>query len=345
MKVGIIGAGFVGAACAKSMIERGSCDEIVIHDIAFKLIKDPGAIKKRKAWKHVGLATDLSHAALLCPDVRVTPGGYEAMRDADVIVITAGINEQEGKAIDRGDERGRLGLLKDNADTYKVILDEMEGQVPADVPILVVTDPPDPLAELVRDRRPGSPVISTGTYLDTLRFQYQIANWLSRNPATEEVIEERVVSAKSVEALVLGEHGTSQVYVWSTAHIDHKLVLEMAKEHGWDRDVFCKKVADRVRVANIDIIEGTGASQHGIGTVTARLVEAILRDEGWVAPVGIYHKEPFETTLSLPSVIGRKGVRAVLRPTLSDDEEKALQASADTIKKALQDLLEEDADK
>lgn len=340
MKVGIIGAGFVGAACAKSMLLRGSCHEIVIHDIETKEITDPKTGKKRIIRKDQGLATDLSHAELLCPHTCVRHGDYKEMKDAAVIVITAGINEQQGKAIDR-DGGGRMLLLEDNAKTYHEIMDEMDGKVPLDIPILVVTDPPDPLAKIAQDRRPKSPVISTGTYLDSLRFQLQIANWLSRDPSSGEVIPDRIISSRNVDAIVIGEHGTSQVYVWSSAQIDGKPVLDMAEEYGWDRTKFREKVVDRVMYANIDIIEGTGASQHGIGVVTARIVEAILHDEGLVAPVGVFQKSRFETTLSLPSVIGRQGVTKVLSPALSVEEDEALEASADAIKAALNSLPSE----
>lgn len=337
MKAGIIGAGFVGAACAKSMLLRGSCHEIVIHDIWTTEVTDSTTGEKRTVRKDEGLAIDLSHAALLCPSTRLKHGAYDDMRDAGVIVITAGKNEKQGNAIDRADERGRLNLLQDNARTYHEIMDAMDGTIPQEVPLLVVTDPPDPLAKIAQDRRPGSPVISAGTYLDTLRLQWQIARWLSRDPSTERVRHDRIVSPESVHAIVIGEHGTSQVYVWSSARIAGRPVLDIAEDYGWDRATFRAKVTEQVKYANIDIIEGTGASQHGIGVVTARLVEAILRDEGFIAPVGTYH-EDLGTTLSRPSIIGREGVRRVLELPLDDEESIQLQRSARVIREALDEL-------
>lgn len=309
MKVGIIGAGFVGAACAKSMLLRGSCDDIVLIDT-----------DERKAK---GLAIDLSHAELLCPPTRLTNGSYADITDASVIVITAGINEKTGKAIDRDDARGRLLLLPHNAHVYGEIVPEIVRVAP-EVPILVVTDPPDPLADIAHRHTATNPIISAGTYLDTLRFRLQVGTRLGCHPA-------------SVNAIVIGEHGTSQVYVWSSAQIGGKPVLERAEDQGWNREAFRAEVEQAVKFANIDIIEGTGASQHGIGIVTARIVEAILRDEGLVAPVGVRQPD-FGVTLSLPSVIGRRGAKQVLAPSLSDQEAEALAASARAIHDALQEL-------
>lgn len=309
MKVGIIGAGNVGAACAKAMLLRGSCHEIVLHDL-----------DERRAR---GVATDLSHGEVLCPPTCVRAGGYEELTEATVVVITAGINEQAGKATDRGDDLGRLRLLGPNARAYREIVPQLAEVVP-EAPILVVTDPPDPLADVARALTATNPVLSAGTFLDTLRFRLQLGLRLGCHPS-------------SVDALVVGEHGTSQVYLWSTARIGGAPVLEIAAARGWDVAAFRTEVESAVKYANIDIIEGTGASQHAIGIVTARLVEAILRNEGLVAPIGKYH-EKYSVTLSLPGIIGRRGVSEVLTPTMSPDESAALAASAATIARALADL-------
>lgn len=306
MKVGIIGVGAVGTACAKSMLLRGSCHEIVLLDV-----------DERRA---LGVATDLSHGESLCPATCIRTGGYEDLAGAAVVVITAGINEQTGKAIDRGDNLGRLRLLPHNAGVYQDIVPRIASVAPR-VPILVVTDPPDPLADVARRLTTTNPVLSSGTFLDTLRFRLQVARRLGCHPS-------------SVDALVIGEHGTSQVYVWSSARIGGTPVLELAGREGWDVAGFQAEVEEAVKYANIDIIEGTGASQHGIGIVTARIVEAMLRNEGLVAPIGVLQPE-FAVTLSLPAVIGHGGVSKVLTPALSAKETAALAASAAAIAGAL----------
>lgn len=304
MKVGIIGAGAVGAACAKAMLLRGSCEEIVLLDK-----------NKRRA---VGVANDLSHGGLLCPDVRIEAGNYTELANASVVVITAGINEKAGKAIGRSDKLGRNRILRPNAEVYHDILPKL-ACLPPKTPILVVTDPPDPLADLAR-KLTKNPVLSTGTFLDTLRFRYQIARQVQ-------------CPASAVDAMVIGEHGLSQVYVWSSAKVDGELVLQRITREGGEVEGFRSKVESAVRLANIDIIEGTGASQHGIGIVTARIIEAILRDEGFVAPIGVW-QESFNVTLSLPASIGRDGVSAVLDPELTTEETELLRKSAKAIEAA-----------
>lgn len=307
MKVGIIGAGSVGAACAMAMLTRGSCDHIILNDVLEE--------------KARGLANDLSHGEPLCPATRIEAGPISQLSDAKIVVITAGINEQSGNATDRNDKRGRLLLLPKNTEIYREIIPQIEKHARKAV-ILVVTDPPDALADVVRLLMKGAKVISSGTFLDSLRFQLQIARRLNCHPA-------------SVDANVIGEHGTSQVYVWSAARIGGEKVLDLVAARQLDRARFRAEVEESVKYANIEIIEGTGASQHGIGIVTARLVEAILRDEGLVAPVGAY-QPGYDVTLSLPSVIGSTGVNEVLSPTLEEGESRALQASADTLREALE---------
>src|SRR5215213_5387279 len=212
MKVVIIGAGFVGAACAKAMLLRGSCHEIILLDTKVSKLRDKETGEEREIRRDAGVATDLSHGELLCPPTRVRHGGYKDLADASVIVITAGINEQAGNAIDREDNRGRLLLLPKNAEIYQEIIPRIVSVAP-EAPILVVTDPPDALADIARNLTNTNPILSSGTFLDSLRFRFQVARRLECHPS-------------SVEALVIGEHGTSQVYVWSSARIGGVPVLE-----------------------------------------------------------------------------------------------------------------------
>lgn len=312
MKVGIIGVGFVGTACAKAMLLRGSCHEIVLIDLP------------EREHHMSGVRNDLSHGGPLCPAVRLTVGDYPDLRDASAVVLTAGINEKAGKAINPKDMWGRQRLLPHNAKEFRKIVPKIV-EVAPHIPIVVVTDPPDSLADVARGqvkKNSGrNPVISSGTFLDTLRFRIQIAKQLDCSPS-------------SVDAFVIGEHGKTQVYVWSSARVGGTLVSDLIPRKYASFAKFRKEVEKGVIDANIDIIRATDASQHGIGMVTARIVEAILRDEGLVAPVGTWHKE-FKVTLSLPSVIGKDGVRKVLRRSLSRKEEELLSASKSLIAKAL----------
>jgi L-lactate dehydrogenase len=150
-----------------------------------------------------GVVTDLQYGAALSPAVTLIESDYDGLAGVDLVMITAGVNERGGGATDRTDPSGRLRLLDANAAVYRDIVPRLVEAAP-DALILVVTDPPDPLADLARQLARHDRVLSTGTYLDSLRFQFHIAKRLE-------------VSSASVEAMVIGEHGTSEVFVWSGA--------------------------------------------------------------------------------------------------------------------------------
>jgi len=301
MKVGIVGAGAVGTACMFALTLRGSAREIVLVN--------------RNHERARGAVADLRYGAVLAPHVSLRAGDYDDLRGARIVMITAGANEKTGGAIDRDDPAGRLRLLATNATIYKDIVPRIVAAAP-DALLLVVTDPPDPLADVARRVGGHNRVVSSGTFLDSLRFRWHLAEKLGVDP-------------KSVEAQVVGEHGTSQVYLWSTARVAGAAIAH--------DDSLRHDVENAVRYANISIIEGTGASQLGIGVVVARIVEMIGRNEGAVVPIGTFH-ERFGVTLSLPSRVGREGVTRVVMPVLSEDEARALEESAGTLRRALQSI-------
>jgi L-lactate dehydrogenase len=183
-------------------------------------------------------------------------GDYPDLADAVLTIVTAGINEQAGGATDRSDPAGRLKLLDANAEVYRDIIPRIVAVAPQAV-ILVITDPPDPLADLARRLAGHERVLSSGTFLDTLRFRFHLARRLEVSPAF-------------VEAQVVGEHGTSQVFLWSSARVAGMLAIAALGRHGESSDEFRRQVEDEVRYANITIIEGTGASQLGIGWLRRR---------------------------------------------------------------------------
>src|SRR5438132_10395889 len=184
------------------------------------------------------------------------------------------MSEKAGGATNRNDPAGRLRLLEANVDIYRQILAELFKTVPQAV-ILVVTDPPDPLADFVRTFG-FTRVLSTGTFLDSLRFRFHVARHLNVDPA-------------SVEANVLGEDGTSEVFLWSSAQVAGVRVLDALQQTGRGPEELRRSIEQQVRYANITIIEGNQASQFGIGMVSARIAEIVLRDERAVIPIGSYH--------------------------------------------------------
>jgi L-lactate dehydrogenase len=304
MKVGIVGAGAVGSATLLAMVTRGSARDIVLVN--------------RDRKRAEGMITDLQYGAVLCPSVDLRAGDYADLAGADIVVITAGVNEKGGGATDRGDAAGRLRLLDKNVGVYRDIVPRITAAAPSAL-LLVVTDPPDPLADVARKLAGHDRVLSSGTYLDSLRFRLHLARRFAVAPA-------------SVAAEVLGEHGTSSVFLWSGARIGGASILAEAGPLAED---LRRTVEQEVRYANITIIEGTGASQLGIGVVSARLVEAILRDERAVFPVGTYRPD-YGVTLSLPTVLGRAGAVRVLMPAMEAAERQALDRSAAVLREALQ---------
>jgi L-lactate dehydrogenase len=193
--------------------------------------------------------------------------------------------------------------LDANVTIYRDIVPRVVKVAPAAM-ILVVTDPPDRLADLARQLAGHDPVIGTGTYLDSLRFKFHLAKRLE-------------VSSASVEAMVIGEHGTSEVFLWSGARVGGMPADQTIA--GGDLAKLRQAVEQDVRCANIAIIEGIGASQLGIGMVSARIAEIVLRDERAVAPIGVFNRE-FGVTLSMPAISGRCGVSRILEPDATEVE-------------------------
>ena len=205
----------------------------------------------RRMERANGVATDLRYATPLSPTVEVRAGGYDALTDAALVIITAGVNEQAGGATNRSDPRGRLRLLDTNAKVYTDIVPKIVAAAPRAV-LMVVTDPPDPLADLTRQLAGHDRVFSTGTLIDSLRFRVHLADRLRVRP-------------RDVQAMVVGEHGTSEVLLWSSASVGGIPVLELIGQSGQPLDQLRQEIENDIRYANLTIIEGTGASQSASG--------------------------------------------------------------------------------
>jgi L-lactate dehydrogenase len=310
MKLGIIGTGNVGNAIALAALTRGSAREIVLVN------------RTRKVAKAV--ATDLRYGIPLGPRIDISDGDYDALNGAGVVLITSGVNEKTGGATDRNDAQGRLRLLEKNAAIYRDIVPKIVSAAPQAV-LVAVTDPPDPLADVARKIGGHDRVLSTGTFLDSLRFRVHLGAHFGVDPV-------------DVEAQVIGDHGTSQVFLWSSARIAGVPLARLLQERAESLADLRAKVESDVRYANITIIEGHDASQYGIGIVSARIAEMVLRDEGSAIPIGSFQRE-FGVTLSLPSVVGRGGVTAILPPELSAEERDGLRKSAENLRTALERVM------
>jgi len=307
MRLGIVGTGNVGCAIAFAAVMRGSAREILLVNRTSKTAE--------------AVATDIRYGTPLGPKVDIKCGSYAALSGADVVLITSGVNEKAGGATDRNDPQGRLRLLEKNAKIYREIVPQIVHAAPKAV-LVAVTDPPDPLADIARETSGHDRVLSTGTFLDSLRFRVRLGKHFGVNPAC-------------VEAQVIGDHGTAQVFLWSSARIAGVPVSALLKERRESMDEVRTRIESDVRYANITIIEGHGASQYGIGIISARIAEMVLNDERAAIPIGSYH-HAFGVTLSLPSIVGRAGVLTVLPPDLTPEERSSLEKSAESLRSALQ---------
>jgi L-lactate dehydrogenase len=221
MKLGIIGVGAVGAATAMAVVLRARVRELVLID------KDRARAR--------AVATDMHYGVPLSPLVKIKDGDYDDLEGAGLVIIAAGINEKAGGATDRSDPAGRLRLLDANVRVFETIAPRLVKVAP-DAVILIVTDPPEPLIDVTRHLVGHDRVIGTSTYLDSLRFRVHLAERFAVSPAC-------------VEANVVGEHGTSSVFLWSSARIGGMGVADALAKRGSGFDAFRREVEQDARYA------------------------------------------------------------------------------------------------
>ncbi len=296
-KIMIVGTGNVGASIAFSLInQRTAVNEIVLTDI---IAKDAE-----------GEAMDLRDALAVAPSfVKISAGTYTAARDCDLVVITAGANQKPGET--------RLDLLKKNVNILKGMVEQIMASGFNGI-FLVVTNPMDILTYYTW-RFSGLPqerVIGSGTVLDSSRLQMRIASYLNINP-------------KSVRAYQIGEHGDSEVSLWSLADAGGMKISEMLTEKQQ------QEISNFVTNEAYDIIEKKGATYYGIATCVTQILNTILNDEMRILPVSSY--DNFSgVSFGFPSVVGRAGIIRRLDLRISEKEEIALQKSINTLKKSIE---------
>jgi L-lactate dehydrogenase len=308
MKVGVVGCGSVGSTAAYAMALTSAANEIVLVDLNAKLAQ--------------AQAEDILHATPFIKPIKVAAGEYEDLAGAGLVVLSCGVSQ-------RPDET-RLQLLERNVRVFESVIPRVVRSAPEAI-LLVASNPVDLITRVVT-RLAGIPprrVIGSGTILDTARFRALLGEHLG-------------VSAQSVHAYVLGEHGDSEVLVWSSAMAGGITLGEFGDQVGRPvTEAVRGHVDDGVRRAAYKIIEGKGATYYGIGAGLARIVSAVADNEGTVLTVsGLtqgMHDSP-ETSFSLPRVIGAQGVAATLSPVLSDGEHRALRQSAKILEEAAQQV-------
>ena len=311
MKIGIVGCGMVGSASAYALVMRGVGREIVLVDMNHARAEAE--------------ANDIYHAVPFAHPLMVRAGEYADLAGARVVVIAAGVAQKPGET--------RLHLLQRNADVFRQLVPAVLRECPEAV-LLVVTNPVDIMTYLAAHFAAGfgvpqTRVIGSGTTLDTARFRTLIGMHFGVDP-------------HHVHAYVLGEHGDSEVLVWSSATIAGLDLDEFAKVHGKPLSAADRgHIDDKVRRAAYHIISGKGATYYGIGSAVARIVDVILHDQRSILTIccradGVPDCDG--VTMALPRLVGGAGALATIPLRLDDSERDALRRSAGILREAIESL-------
>lgn len=297
-KAVMIGCGFVGSAAVFSLMQSGLFSEIVLIDA-----------DKDKAQ---GEALDISHGIPLARPMKIYGGTYDDIKDASIIIISAGANQKPGET--------RLDLVKKNTAILKSIIPEITSRDYQGI-LLVVSNPVDILTyvALKLSGYPANRVIGSGTVLDTSRLKYLLGQHLH-------------VDSRSIHAFIIGEHGDSEIAAFSSANVSGIPLHEFCELRGFYRhEEQSREIANQVKKSAYEIIEKKKATYYGIAMAIKRICEAIIRDEKSILPVsslvnGLYGLE--DVVLSVPAILGRDGVEHQLPIALNEEEQKKLQESA-----------------
>ncbi|MGE4549182.1 MAG: L-lactate dehydrogenase [Intestinibacillus sp.] len=307
-KCAVVGVGFVGATSAFTLATGGMFSEIVLID------------SNRK--KAEGEAADINHGISFAQPCSVYAGDYSDLHDCGLVVIAAGANQKPGET--------RIELLSRNLAILKSIIPQITA-VNKDCILLIVSNPVDILTYMAQkiSGLPTGRVFGSGTVLDTSRLKYLLGQHLR-------------VDSRNVHAFIIGEHGDSELAVWSSANISGVDIEDYCRITGKDYSFgTMQRIYENVRDAAYSIIEGKGATYYAIGMAVRRIAEAIVRNERSVLPVSSLvtgHYGVSEVCLGLPSIVGRDGIEAVLDIPLSNEERAQLTGSAEKLRALLDQI-------
>lgn len=297
-KVAIVGCGFVGSSSAFALMQSGLFSEMVLIDV-----------DRNRAE---GEALDISHGLAFAHPMNIYAGDYDDAADAAITVITAGANQKPGET--------RLDLAKKNVAIFKTIIPEIARRDYQGI-VLVVSNPVDVLtyAAIKLSGLPLGRVLGSGTVLDTARFKYALGQHLGVDPRT-------------VHARIVGEHGDSEIAVWSTANVGGVPINSFCELRGfYDHEASMHRIAEGVKNSAYEIIEKKNATYYGVAMTVKRLCEAIVRDEKSVLPVSNLMEGDYgldDVVLSMPAIIGRGGIEQKVPISLSEEEHCKLKQSA-----------------
>ena len=306
-KIGIIGCGFVGSACAFALMQSGLFSEIVLIDA-----------DENKAQ---GEALDISHGLPFSKPMQIYSGTYDDIQNASIIVITAGTGQKPGET--------RLELVHRNVDIFKKIIPEISKRNYQGI-LLTVSNPVDILTytTLKLSSLPSNQVFGSGTVLDSARLKYMLGEHLEVDP-------------RSVHAFILGEHGDSEIAAFSSANVSGIALKEFCKTvcHNNNSDEEMREIAEEVKHSAYEIIEKKGATYYGIAMSVKRICEAIILDQKSILPVSSMQKgELNNICMSMPAIIGKHGVERKVNISLDENEMQKLKQSADMLKSIIDDI-------
>ncbi|WP_040208012.1 L-lactate dehydrogenase [Neobacillus jeddahensis] len=308
-RVALIGTGFVGSSYAFALLNQGITEELVLIDL-----------NKEKAE---GDAMDLNHGLPFAPTrTQIWYGDYQDCGDADLVVITAGANQKPGET--------RLDLVEKNTKIFKGIVSEIMASG-FDGIFLVATNPVDILTYAVWkfSGLPKERVIGSGTILDTARFRFLLGDYFD-------------VDTRNVHAYIIGEHGDTELPVWSHADIAGTSISEWTKNKDAVNKEDLNQIFLNVRDAAYHIIERKGATYYGIAMGLVRLTKAILRNENSVLTVSAYLNGEYgqnDIYIGVPAVVNRKGVREVVELELNDVEKEKFSTSVKVLKETMEPVF------
>lgn len=307
-KAVMIGCGFVGSASAFALMQSGLFSEMVMIDVD----------KKRAE----GEAMDISHGVPFASPLKIYAGDYSDIKDAMVVIITAGANQKPGET--------RLDLLQKNVAIFHSIIPKIVEQNFEGI-LLVVSNPVDILTytALKLSGYPANRVIGSGTVLDTARLKYEVGQHLG-------------VDSRSVHAFIIGEHGDSELAAWSSATVAGMPINDFCELRGhYDHEESTERIFENVRNSAYEIIERKQATYYGIAMAVKRICEAIVRDEESILPVSSYMNGENGISgmvLSMPAILGANGIEKLIPVSLSEQENEKLQQSAQTLRKIINDI-------
>ncbi|MDT0160971.1 L-lactate dehydrogenase [Bacillus sp. AG4(2022)] len=308
-RVVVIGTGAVGCSYAYSMVNQGAAEEIVLIDV--------------NEAKAEGEAMDLNHGMPFAPSpVRLWNGTYDDCREADLVVITAGLPQKPGET--------RLDLVAKNTGIFKTIVKQIMASG-FDGIFLVATNPVDILTYVTwkESGLPKERVIGSGTVLDSARLRFKLGEYFK-------------VDTRNVHAAIIGEHGDTEFPVWSHSSIGIESLGSFMKRKEDVNPDCLEKIFVNVRDAAYDIIQRKGATYYGIGMSLARITKAILHNENCILTISAYLDGEYgekDLYIGVPAIINREGIREIIEIDLNEKEKEQFSTSAKVLKEIMANTL------